>query len=222
MPAIQHLLIVDDDTRIRKLLKQFLVDHGYIVSTAKDAAEARLLIGMFIFDLIVVDVMMPGETGLELTRSLQPTMDTPFLILSAMGEAEDRINGLECGAEDYLAKPFEPKELLLRVQKIMHRTQTPSPSFIRFGDCRFDLDTKRLYHGTEEVVLTSTEQTLLHLLGQRIGEPLSREELAENMGGMNDRSIDVQITRLRNKIEPNPKKPHYLRTLRGKGYCLHA
>jgi two-component system phosphate regulon response regulator OmpR len=218
-----HILVVDDDDRLRALLTKYLSEQGFTVTAASNAAEARDKLTAFIFDLLILDVMMPGETGLEFLQSFSST--TPVLMLSAMGEAEDRINGLEVGAEDYLTKPFEPKELVLRIRAILRRTaaQKEKTSTVQFGDMRFDLSTGMLKRGEEVVYLTSNESAMLKLLAQSAGNPVSREELSKLMPGTgNERSIDVQITRLRKKIEESEGKPLYLQTVRGAGYVLYA
>lgn len=224
MDNVRHLLVVDDDTRIRDLLSRFLCEHGYYISTAKDVKSANALLKQYIFDLLVVDVMMPGESGIEFTNELRKTSPVPVLMLTAMGEVEDRITGLSAGADDYLAKPFEPRELLLRIQNIINRTsmdQTASPH-IRFGSCSFDLQTGSLNKNGSLVTLTTTETDILRMLCQHINRELSREILAHHLSGINERSVDVLITRLRNKIEDNPKQPTLLKTIRGKGYVLYG
>ena len=221
-----HLLVVDDDSRLRALLRRYLSDNGFRVTLAADAAEARASLTSFAFDLIVLDVMMPGETGIELTRSLrgetrQPRV--PILLLTAMSEPEDRINGLEQGADDYLAKPFEPRELVLRIRNILERrgaTEEAAGS-VRFGAFRFDLGRNELFRGGELVHLTSAEAWLLAALAARAGEAVSREDLSQSAPfSGNIRNIDVQMTRLRRKIEPDPRYPRYLQTVRGTGYAL--
>ncbi len=217
-----HVLVVDDDTRIRSLLQRFLTTNGYRVTTAQDAAEARSHLRNFAFDLIVLDVMMPGEDGLQLTQSLRETSDVPILLLTARGEAADRILGLEKGADDYLPKPFEPRELLLRIAAIARRTRQPQPSVreLRFGRCRFDPDRGELTRDGRPVRLTSAEGTLLRLLALSAGKPMTRADLAARTGAGLERSIDVQVTRLRRKIEDDPKMPLYLQTVRSVGYVL--
>lgn len=219
-----HILIVDDDDRLRALLKKFLSEQGFLLTAAADAAEARRKLAWFAFDLIILDVMMPGETGLELLESLKDQA-APVLMLSAMGEADDRIAGLEVGAEDYLVKPFEPKELVLRVRAILKRAAPAREKSraLRFGDFSFDLSASQLRRGGENVALTSAEAAMLKLLAERAGQPVSREELSRQLpGAPSERSIDVQITRLRKKIEESEGKPVYLQTVRGAGYVLYA
>jgi two-component system phosphate regulon response regulator OmpR len=218
-----HLLVVDDDARLRELLRRYLVDNGFRVTTASDAAEARATLAGFAFDLVVLDVMMPGESGLELTRALRRDGDVPILLLTAMGEPEARVNGLEEGADDYLSKPFEPRELVLRIRNVLQRRLAPDVArvAIRLGGCRFDTTRGELWRGEAPVHLTTAEAALLSMLAERPGQPLSREELSE-MGqfGGNPRNVDVQMTRLRRKIERDPRFPRYLQTVRGTGYVL--
>lgn len=224
-----HLLIVDDDERIRGLLQKFLKRHGFWVSAARDAAHARRLLDGLEFDLIVLDVMMPGEDGIQLTRSLREEVATPILLLTAKSETSDRIAGLEAGADDYLPKPFEPKELLLRINAILRRMPPPEPvsgdaSILMLGDVRYDLDRGELWSGSDMVRLTGTENQLMRIFSARLGEPLSRSQLVEEIGRdggqAQERAVDVQITRLRRKIEADPKQPRYLQTVRGAGYML--
>ncbi|GHG83385.1 response regulator [Pseudodonghicola xiamenensis] len=224
-----HLLIVDDDERIRDLLKKFLQRNGFLVTGARDAAQARRLLQGLEFDLIVLDVMMPGEDGLSLTRSLRDSMDTPILLLTARGETSDRIAGLEAGADDYLAKPFEPKELLLRINAILRRMpETPSeqtvPKILYLGPIRYDISRGEMWQGEDLVRLTATESQLMRIFSAQPGEPISRVKLVEDLGRdrgqAQERAVDVQITRLRRKIEPDPKQPRYLQTVRGAGYML--
>lgn len=218
-----HLLVVDDDARLRELLRRYLVDNGFRVTTAADAREARQALSRFAFDLVVLDVMMPGESGLDLTRALRREGRVPVLLLTAMAEPEDRVNGLELGAEDYVAKPFEPRELVLRVRNLLQRRPATdgAPREVRFGGCRFDLSRGELFRGGDIVHLTAAEAGLLTSLAQKAGEPVSREELAlsAQFSG-NVRNVDVQMTRLRRKIERDPRFPRYLQTVRGTGYAL--
>ncbi|MFV2033628.1 MAG: response regulator [Halocynthiibacter sp.] len=228
-----HLLIVDDDERIRGLLRKFLIRHGFWVSVARDATHARKILKGLDFDLIVMDVMMPGEDGVSLTRSVREERDTPILLLTAKGETEDRIAGLEAGADDYLAKPFEPKELLLRINAILRRAPAPSltqsgPKVLKLGPARYDIDRAEMWAGESLVRLTATEAQLMKIFSARPGEPVSRAELVEDLnrgtgrdgGQAQERAVDVQITRLRRKIEADPKQPRYLQTVRGAGYML--
>ncbi len=221
-PDAPHILVVDDDTRLRELLHKYLTEQGFRITAAQDAADARSKLVSFDFDLIVLDIMMPGESGLELTRGLREASQVPVLLLTAMGEIEDRIAGLESGADDYLAKPFEPRELVLRIHAILRRTQAPAPDGqIAFGDYSFDLAREELRRGEEFVRLTAAEASLLKTLARQPGVPVSRETLsAENPSIGNTRAIDVQVTRLRRKIEENPRFPRYLQAVRGVGYIL--
>ena len=224
-----HLLIVDDDERIRTLLQKFLIRHGFLVTAARDAAHARRILAGLDFDMIVLDVMMPGEDGLALTRSLRETMQTPILLLTAKGETENRIEGLEAGADDYLAKPFEPKELLLRINAILRRmpdttADEAAPKVLTLGPIRYDMERGEMWQGDDLVRLTATEVQLMKIFSAQPGAPLSRaklvEELGRDRGQAQERAVDVQITRLRRKIEDNPKQPRYLQTVRGAGYML--
>ena len=219
-----HLLVVDDDMRLRELLRRYLSDSGFRVTGAADAAEARAQLASFAFDLVVLDVMMPGESGIELTRSLRQRAapHVPVLLLTAMGEPEDRVNGLEQGADDYLAKPFEPRELVLRIRNILQRRPEPvDASEVRFGIFRFDLARAELFRGGDTVHLTTAETGLLASLAQQAGRPVSREELSQSAAfSGNIRNVDVQMTRLRRKIEHDPRYPRYLQTVRGTGYVL--
>jgi len=218
-----HILVVDDDTRLRGLLRKYLSDSGFRVTTAADAVEARAQLASFAFDLIVLDVMMPGESGLAFVKSIRPANRVPILLLTAMGAAEDRVRGFETGADDYLHKPFEPRELVLRIQSILRRVPreaAPIPE-IRLGDYRFDLAREELSRGANVVRLTTAEAGLLKVLAESAGSPVSREELGERCAIAGSlRAIDVQVTRLRRKIEPDPKLPRYLQTVRGRGYVL--
>lgn len=218
---INHVLVVDDDRKIRSLLVQFMVEEGFFVSAAEDAKQAREQMKKFEFDLLIVDVMMPGESGLSFTEKVKTTHTTPVLMLTAMGEVEDRIKGLEHGADDYLPKPFEPRELLLRARKLIdrHRKNEPKDS-VHFGPYQFNLKNHRLTKGQQSIALTTNEEQLLEILIAHKGKPVSRETLAENCGGINERSVDVQMTRLRNKIESDPKQPMFIKTMRGKGYVF--
>ncbi len=226
--TIPHLLVVDDDERIRTLLTKFLARNGFMVSAARDAAHARRLIEGLVFDLLIVDVMMPGEDGLELTRALRENVETPVLLLTARGEAEDRIHGLEAGADDYLPKPFEPRELLLRASAILRRAapvaeKPEPPRTLTLGDARYDVGRSELWRGDELVRLTTSESALMRAFARSPNEALSREALVGELGGpgsAQERAVDVQITRLRRKIEGDPRNPRYLQTVRGAGYML--
>ena len=220
-----HILVVDDDKRLRSLLQRFLRDSGFYVSTAKDAEEARLQLGYYKFDLLIVDIMMPNENGLEFLASLRQESNIPVIMLTAMGETADRIAGLEQGADDYLAKPFEPQELVLRIKSILRRTPGENKEHIEklnLGLCVYDMVKKELVGKQGQIIhITPLEQAMLSILGQKSGQIFTREKLAEILGaGQSPRSIDVQITRLRKKIEKDSKNPRYLQTVRGKGYML--
>jgi len=225
-----HLLIVDDDERIRSLLQQFLVQSDYLVSTAEDAEQARTLLSAIEFDLIILDVMMPGQDGISFTAELRTLQNnTPILLLTARGETEDRIKGLEAGADDYLPKPFEPKELLLRINAILRRMpdlkeDQMMPKTLSLGHLKYDVARNELWEGENQIRLTTTESQLMKIFTSALGEPISRVDLVTSLGrdisSAQDRAIDVQITRLRRKIEVNPGQPRYLQTVRGAGYML--
>ncbi|MFK7868677.1 MAG: response regulator [Roseobacter sp.] len=224
-----HLLIVDDDERIRVLLQKFLVRHGFLVTAARDAAHARRILSGLDFDLVVMDVMMPGEDGVALTRWLRESNSVPIMLLTAKGETSDRIEGLEAGADDYLSKPFEPKELLLRINAILRRMpEAPedeaAPKVLSLGPIKYDLDRGEMWQGEDLVRLTATEMHLMRIFSALCNEPISRaklvEELGRDRGQAQERAVDVQITRLRRKIEEDPKQPRYLQTVRGAGYML--
>lgn len=221
-----HILLVDDDERLRDLLRQFLVENGFFVSTAKDASHARELMNLFIFDLMILDVMMPEEDGLSLAEFIRRgpirLKDTPILVLTAMGETEDRITGLSRGADDYLSKPFDPRELLLRLQAILRRSQGLSgASSLSLGQVNYNLQLNRLERQGNPIPLTTVESNLLKIFARHRGKALTRDDLAaEYEGDLNPRTVDVQITRLRKKIEEDSKIPRYLQTVRGKGYIL--
>ena len=223
----EHILVVDDDDRIRTLLGRYLRDNGYHVSTASSAAEARAKLDGMTFDLIVLDVMMPGESGVEFTRGLRRSDAVPVLLLTAMTEPEDRIAGLESGADDYLTKPFEPRELLLRVATILRRTAAAPPATpetcVVMGEVRYFPARDQLLRGDEPVRLTTAEADLLRVFAANPGETMSRHALSEHLGGgASRRAIDVQIARLRRKIEPEPQNPRYLQTVWGRGYVLRT
>lgn len=229
-----HLLIVDDDERIRGLLQKFLMRNGFLVSIARDASQARKILAGLEFDLIVMDVMMPGEDGVTLTRDLRKKMATPILLLTARGETANRIEGLEAGADDYLVKPFEPRELLLRINAILRRIPQAKPAepaqkVLHLGAVRYDMDRGELWRGTDPVRLTATEAALMRIFAAQAGQPVSRDRLVGDLGrgagedggpGAQERAVDVQITRLRRKIEDDPRQPRYLQTVRGEGYML--
>ncbi len=228
-----HILVVDDDRRIRDLTARYLGEQGFHVVTANDAADARDKMKSLAFDLLVLDIMMPGENGLELTTSLRSESQVPILLLTARSETEDRIAGLKTGADDYLTKPFEPEELVLRIQSILKRARpmeraAPQRRVIKFGEFLFELDRRRLFRGEEPVYLTEAETDLLSELCTRAGEVVSREELSSSADDAEEasaessgsRQVDVQVTRLRRKIEADPRFPRYLQTVRGRGYLL--
>jgi two-component system, OmpR family, phosphate regulon response regulator OmpR len=222
-----HILVVDDDTRLRELLRTFLSKNGFRVTVASHAGEARERLGVLDFDLIVLDVMMPGQTGLDFATEIRRSDDVPILMLTAMGDTKDRIAGLETGVDDYLGKPFEPRELLLRIQNVLKRNRvTANPSgepqrVVSFGPFQFDQELGELTNKGKRAPLTDAETALLRVFTTRLGEVLSRETLCKSVGAaVNERAIDVQVTRLRRKIEPDPSFPRYLRTVRGQGYRL--
>lgn len=234
-----HILVVDDDDRLRDLLTRYLGENGFSVSSARDAAEARASLGGLQFDLIVLDVLMPGEKGVDLARRLRDAgSKVPILLLTALSETEDRIAGLEAGVDDYLAKPFEPRELVLRIEAILRRygerpesaedkIATVTGFAVTFGRFSFDLAKMNLQRDGEHIYLTSAEQALLSALITRRGQITSREQLHEMISGnavdpAASRSIDVQVTRLRRKVEEDPKQPRYLQTVRGRGYVLYT
>lgn len=223
-----HILIVDDDQRLRKLLGKYLRDQGWHVTEAEDAADARIKLAVFSFDVMVLDVMMPRETGVDFAKSLRSEALSfpPILMLTAMGEAQDRIAGLEAGVDDYLAKPFEPRELVLRIQTILRRMQSQKQEqeALHFGVFSFDIDSARLTKSGEDIYLTESEAALLQSLADASGTSVSREQLASMSGGTisSERSVDVQINRLRKKIEQDPSRPSYIQTVRGSGYMLRV
>ncbi len=224
-----HILIVDDDERIRTLLQKFLARNGFWVTPARDAAHARRILDGLDFDLIVLDVMMPGEDGLSLTKSLRETRTMPILLLTAKSESGDRIDGLEAGADDYLTKPFEPRELLLRINAILRRVPKAEevverPTQLSLGEIRYDISRGEMWHGEALIRLTATESALMRIFAAKVNEPVSRQDLVENLGRQDtkaqERAVDVQITRLRRKLEIDPKQPRFLQTVRGAGYML--
>ncbi|MCZ6770388.1 MAG: response regulator transcription factor [Proteobacteria bacterium] len=225
-PDAPHILVIDDDTRLRDLLQRYLREEGFRVTTATDASDARARLSSMDFDLLVLDVMMPGESGLDLTRWLRREKRAPVLLLTAMGDTEHRIAGLESGADDYLTKPFDPRELTLRINAILRRAQIPlvkTESEIHFGPFCFDLNRDELRKGDNFIRLTAAEASLLRALARQPGVAVSRDHLtAESPVIGTARAIDVQVTRLRRKIEQNPKYPRYLQAVRGVGYILMA
>jgi two-component system, OmpR family, phosphate regulon response regulator OmpR len=221
-----HILVVDDDTRLRGLLQRYLTDNGYVVATACDAADARAKLAALAVDMIVLDVMMPGEDGLSLTRSLRESGGPPILLLTAMGEVDDRIRGLESGADDYLSKPFEPRELLLRMNSILRRVPRPEPEaprLVRLGLFTWDLGRGELRRGDDPVHLTTAESQMMTILAEAAGATVLRDDLAARTGSdATPRAVDVQVTRLRRKLEDDPRSPRYLQTVRGQGYLLRS
>lgn len=221
----KHLLVVDDDTRLRSLLQRYLREQGFLVSAAENAEHAREFLGLYNFDMLIVDIMMPKISGTEFLRSLRAEKNNvPVILLTAMGDAADRVNGLEIGADDYVPKPFEPKELVLRINNILKRANEVKEQASRlvFHNICYDLSRGELVNKDGTVIhITPVERVLLNLLGKTPGEVHSREELAEVLGSSESlRTVDVQITRLRKKIETDTKNPRYLQTIRGKGYML--
>jgi two-component system phosphate regulon response regulator OmpR len=218
-----HLLVVDDDTRIRTLLREFLTANGFRVTVAGTADEARRKLAGLDFDLIVLDVMMPGESGVELTRALRADKTVPILMLTALSETDSRITGLEAGADDYLPKPFDPRELILRVNNILRRggpSTAPKLEQIVFGPYTFQIARRELKRGGELLKLTDREQEILAIFAERAGETIPRHELVAGESEVGERTIDVQINRLRRKIERDPSNPVWLQTVRGIGYRL--
>jgi len=219
-----HLLVVDDDRRIRDLLSRFLSTEGYRVTTADTAAEARAKLKHLSFDLLVLDVMMPGENGFDFAKSLRTESTVPILMLTARAAAESRIKGLEMGADDYLSKPFEPRELSLRIANILRRALPPAPAAapeqVGFGPFVFHIVRGELRKGEETIRLTDREREMLRILAATPGETVSRMALAGNGGSVNERAVDVQVNRLRRKVEPNPADPKFVQTVRGIGYRL--
>lgn len=225
-----QILVVDDDTRLRNLLTKYLSDNGFEVMAAKDAEEAREFLSGKNFDMLILDVMMPKENGIELAKSIRQNSRVPILMLTARGDSEDRISGLEAGADDYMPKPFEPKELLLRINNILKRvnqnsaviTNSSEENICKFGEFIFNFDDSRLKKNGEFIHITDSEAKIINILGQNLGKVISREKLSELCGDIDARSIDVQITRLRRKLESNPKQPNFLQTARNQGYVLYS
>ena len=216
-----HILVVDDDDRIRDLVKQYLNGNNYLVTTANNAEDAMEKINLIKFDLIVLDIMMPGKSGIDFTIENKNKLYTPIILLTAKGEAEERIYGLEIGADDYLAKPFEPKELVLRIQNILNKTKSKNiKGLIKFGNVTVDLKKHLILKDKKEFKINSTEKTILEVMINSPGKSFSRDEIGKIINLDKERSIDVIITRLRKKIEQDPKNPKYLQTLRGEGYVL--
>ena len=217
---IAHILIVDDDDGIRKLVKQYLSENNFLVSTANSAEDAEKKIELFKFDLIVLDVMMPGKSGIEFISENKKKIQTPIILLTAKGETADRIQGLEIGADDYLPKPFEPKELTLRIESILNRIEKKHKKFVEFSSVKINLDKLYIIKDKEEYKINNAEQIILQRMINSPGIILSRDEISNLINVDKERSIDVIITRLRKKIENDPKNPKYLQTVRGEGYVL--
>ena len=223
--ARPHILVVDDDARIRDLVCRYLLDHGFVAIEAGHAVEAREILADTAIDAAVIDVMMPGETGVELTEDLRRTRDLPVILLTALGEVHDRVAGLQSGADDYVTKPFEPQELVLRLQALLRRSMPPvaDERRVRIGAFIFDVERGDLLSDDgERVTLTDAEGALLAMLAGRPGQAMSREDLAQGCGISGARAVDVQITRLRRKIEEDTRNPQFLKTVRGQGYLLRA
>ena len=222
MPSVPVVLVVDDDTRLRRLLKRYLTENDFRVFEAPSADEARDLIRMIQFDLIIMDVMMPGTNGQDMVRELRVQNNkTPVLMLTAMGDVDNRISGLEAGADDYLAKPFEPRELILRMNSILRRAiAAKQVAPVAFGECTFDIQSGALTRGGEPIALTGLETDVLRFLAERAGQTVSRQDLMPLLKTDNDRTVDVQMTRLRKKIEPEGMSPVCIQTVRGQGYRL--
>ena len=216
-----HILVVDDDNRIRELVKEYLNDNGFIVSTGNDADEAKIKLNYFKFDLIVLDVMMPGKNGFELTKEIKKYSDVPIILLTAKGEVENRIIGLDLGADDYLGKPFEPKELLLRIKNIIKKNNKVDFNKVnKIGDAKVDLNKMSIQLKNKSNKINNAEKKVLLEMLANPGKTYSREKIGNISNISQERSIDVMITRLRQKIEVNPKSPKYLQTIRGSGYVL--
>ena len=217
----KHILVVDDDNRIRDLLKEYLSENNYIISTSEDAINAKIKLAQFKFDLIVLDIMMPGQNGYELTKEIKKSSKVPIIFLTAKGEVENRIKGLELGADDYIGKPFEPKELLLRIKNIINKSNKIDLNVKHFvGNAKIDLDKMSINFGEKNKKINSSEKKVLIEMLANPGKTYSRDEIGKISGISQERSIDVMITRLRQKIEANPKNPKYLQTIRGSGYVL--
>ena len=218
----KHILIVDDDDRIRELLREYLQNNNFYTTTAKDPLDAKKKISLLKFDLIILDIMMPGQSGLELTREIKEKSDQPIILLTAMGETSDRISGLETGADDYLPKPFEPKELLLRIKNILKRIKSGKNlnPVLKFGDIRVDLEKMSIKSKKGITKLNTAEKALLEKMILSVGQIFQRDQISQIIKLTKERAVDVMITRLRQKIEPDPKNPKYLQTVRGNGYVL--
>ena len=218
----KHILIVDDDDRIRELLREYLQNNNFYTTTAKDSLDAKKKISLLKFDLIILDIMMPGQSGLELTREIKEKSDQPIILLTAMGETSDRVSGLETGADDYLPKPFEPKELLLRIKNILKRIKSGKNlnPVLKFGDIRVNLEKMSIKSKKGITKLNTAEKALLEKMILSVGQIFQRDQISQIIKLTKERAVDVMITRLRQKIEPDPKNPKYLQTVRGNGYVL--
>jgi two-component system phosphate regulon response regulator OmpR len=217
-----HILVIDDDDKIRELLKQYLKNNNFIISTAINATDAEEKLKIFKFDMAIIDIMMPGKDGLQLTKEIRENLDLPIILLTAKGEAEDRIKGLEIGAEDYLAKPFEPKELLLRISNIIRRIKKNKNTIdlIKIGKVFINVHKMVIQKDKKIIKINTSEKNLLENMINSAGKTFSREEISRITNLTQERSIDVLVTRIRKKIEPDPKNPKYLQTVRGSGYVL--
>ena len=216
-----HILIVDDDDRIRELVKQYLNENDYLVTTANSAEDAKEKVNIIKFDIIILDIMMPGQSGLDFTNENKKKINTPIILLTAKGESSDRIEGLEIGADDYLAKPFEPKELVLRIKNILDKTKSKSQKrVVNFSNINIDLNKSLIIKNNREFKINNTEKIILEKMINSPGETFTREEIGKLINLDKERSIDVIITRLRKKIEVDPKNPKFLQTIRGTGYVL--
>ena len=216
-----HILIVDDDDRIRELVKQYLNENDYLVTTANSAEDAKEKVNIIKFDIIILDIMMPGQSGLDFTNENKKKINTPIILLTAKGETSDRIEGLEIGADDYLAKPFEPKELVLRIKNILNKTKSKSQKrVVNFSNINIDLNKSLIIKNNREFKINNTEKIILEKMINSPGETFTREEIGKLINLDKERSIDVIITRLRKKIEVDPKNPKFLQTIRGTGYVL--
>ena len=216
-----HILIVDDDDRIRELVKQYLNENDYLVTTANSAEDAKEKVNIIKFDIIILDIMMPGQSGLDFTNENKKKINTPIILLTAKGEPSDRIEGLEIGADDYLAKPFEPKELVLRIKNILNKTKSKSQKrVVNFSNINIDLNKSLIINNNREFKINNTEKIILEKMINSPGETFTREEIGKLINLDKERSIDVIITRLRKKIEVDPKNPKFLQTIRGTGYVL--
>ena len=216
-----HILVVDDDERIRELVKQYLNDNEYLVTTANNAEDAKEKVDIIKFDIIILDIMMPGQSGLDFTNENKKKINTPVILLTAKGEVSERIKGLEIGADDYLAKPFEPKELVLRIKNILDKTKNKNQKrVVNFSNINIDLNKLLIIKNNKEIKINNTEKVILEKMINSPGETFTREEIGKLINLNKERSIDVIITRLRKKIETNPKNPKFLQTIRGAGYVL--